>query len=108
MLRPPLEPGQYCADAFAEACEKLGITQSMGRVGSALDNAAAESFFSTLEHERLSRRTYQTRQEARRDVAHWIDDFYNRRRKHSTNGMKSPIDYETEHRNIESERTEAA
>jgi transposase InsO family protein len=80
----------------------------MGRVGSALDNAAAESFFSTLEHERLSRRTYTTRVEARQDVARWIDDFYNRRRKHSTNGMKAPIDYETEHRNLESETAEAA
>ncbi len=99
---------QYTSDAFAQACAKLEITQSMGRVGSALDNAAAESFFSTLEHERLTRRTYTTRVEARRDVARWIDDFYNRRRKHSTNGMKSPIDYETEHRNLESETAEAA
>ena len=99
---------QYTSDAFAKACAKLEITQSMGRVGSALDNAAAESFFSTLEHERLSRRTYTTRVEARQDVARWIDDFYNRRRKHSTNGMKSPIDYETEHRNVESETAEAA
>ncbi len=99
---------QYNADAFAEACERLGITQSMGRVGCALDNAAAESFFSTLEHERLSRRIYATRAEARQDVARWIDDFYNRRRKHSTNAMRSPIDYETEHRNLESEAAQAA
>ena len=99
---------QYYADEFAEACQRLGITQSMGRVGSALDNAVAESFFSTLEHERLSRCDYQTRAQARQDVAHWIDDFYNRRRKHSTNGMKSPIDYETEHRNLKSEAAEAA
>lgn len=99
---------QYTSDAFAEACERLGITQSMGRVGSALDNSPAESFFSTLEHERLSRRIYATRAEARLDVARWIDDFYNRRRRHSTNGMKSPIDYETQHRNLELERTEAA
>lgn len=99
---------QYNADAFAEACERLGITQSMGRVGCALDNAAAESFFSTLEHERLSRHSYATRAEARQDVARWIDDFYNRRRKHSTNGMKSPIDYETEHHNREAEAAQAA
>ena len=99
---------QYTSDAFAKACDKLGIIQSMGRVGSAHDNAAAESFFSTLEHERLSRRTYTTRVEARQDVARWIDDFYNRRRKHSTNGMKSPINYETEHRKLQSETAEAA
>ena len=88
---------QYTSAAFAQACERLGIARSMGRVGSALDNAAAESFFSTLENERLSRIHYATRAEARRDVAWWIDDFYNRRRKHSTIGMRSPIDYEHEH-----------
>ena len=99
---------QYCADDFAKACKGLGITQSMGRVGSALDNAVAESFFSTLEHERLSRRDYETRAEARQDVARWIDSFYNRQRRHSTNAMKSPIDYETEHHNTESETAQAA
>jgi putative transposase len=50
----------------------------MGRVGSALDNAAAESFFSTLEHELLSRRQFHTRDEARHIVAGGIDGFYNR------------------------------
>ncbi len=48
--------GEYVGDLFASACRALGVTQSMGRVGSALDNAAAESFNSTLEHELLSRR----------------------------------------------------
>ena len=52
---------QYTSDAFAQACRRLGAIQSMGRVGCALDNAAAESFFSTLEHERITRRRYQTR-----------------------------------------------
>jgi transposase InsO family protein len=85
---------QYTSDVFADACHKLGITLSMGRVGSALDNAVAESFFSTLEHELLSRRRFATRAEARRAVATWIDQFYNPRRRHSTNGMISPIDYE--------------
>ena len=85
---------QYTSDAFAEACRRLGVTQSMGRVGCALDNAAAESFFSTLEHELVSRRRYQTRDQARRDIATWIDTWYNRRRLHSTNNMTSPIEYE--------------
>jgi len=66
----------------------------MGRVGSALDNAAAESFFSTLEHELLSRRQFATRDEARAAVAGWIDRFYNRIRRHSSAGMRSPIDHE--------------
>lgn len=86
---------QYTSRAFTQACEHLGITRSTGRVGSALDNAAAESFFSTLEHELLTRHRYATRVEARRAVARWIDDWYNRRRKHTTIDMKSPIDYET-------------
>jgi transposase InsO family protein len=84
----------YTADRFTSACVKLDIQQSMGRVGSALDNAAAESFFSTLEHELLTRNTYATRAEARQAVARWIDEFYNPRRRHSTCAMLSPIDYE--------------
>ncbi len=85
---------QYTSEAFAEACGRLGVTQSMGRVGSALDNAAAESFFSTLEHELVTRRRYLTRDHARADIAAWIDTWYNRRRLHSTNNMTSPIEYE--------------
>ncbi len=85
---------QYTSDAFAEACRRLGVTQSMGRVGCALDNAAAESFFSTLEHERISRRRYRTRDQARADIAAWIDTWYNTKRLHSTNNMLSPTDYE--------------
>lgn len=65
----------------------------MGRVGSALDNAAIESFFSTLEFELLSRRHFETKAQARREVAAWIDR-YNRTRRHSACGMRSPMDYE--------------
>lgn len=83
----------YTADLFTEACDHHKIRQSMGRTGSCLDNAAAESFFSTLEHELLSRTKFRTKEEARRRVAAWIDN-YNRRRRHSVCGMKSPIDYE--------------
>ena len=85
---------QYTSDAFAQACRRLGVTQSMGRVGCALDNAAAESFFSTLEHERITRQRYQTRDQARADIANWIDTWYNTVRLHSTNNMLSPTEYE--------------
>jgi putative transposase len=61
-------------------------------LSTALSNAAAESFFSTLEHELLSRTTFLTKQEARQRVAIWIDN-YNRHRRHSVCG-KSPVDYE--------------
>ena len=94
VLRRPLEPKQYTSNTFAAACAKLKITQSMGRVGCALDNAAAESFFSTLQHELISRRRWRTRDQARADIAVWIDTWYNRKRLHSTNNMTSPIDYE--------------
>jgi putative transposase len=83
----------YTADLFTEACGHHKIRQSMGRTGSCLDNAAAESFFSTLEHELRSRTTFRTKEDARRRVAAWIDS-YNRTRRHSVCKMKSPIDYE--------------
>ena len=85
---------QYTSDAFAAACRRLKITQSMGRVGCALDNACAESFFSTLEHELITRHRYQTRDQARADIAAWIDTWYNTKRLHSTNNILSPTDYE--------------
>jgi transposase InsO family protein len=84
----------YTADDFTGLCTRLKITQSMGRVGSCFDNAAAESFFSTLEWEVLSRHHFSTRAEAREVVTRWVCDFYNKARLHSSCGMKSPIDYE--------------
>ena len=85
---------QYTSRDFSQACRRLGVTQSMGRTGSALDNAAAESFFSTLTHELIARRRWATRTQARRDIATWISDWYNPLRLHSTNNMTSPIDRE--------------
>jgi transposase InsO family protein len=85
----------YTAYDFTSLCDSLGIVQSMGRTGSCFDNAAAESFFSTLEHEVLSRHHFKTRDEAQRVVVNWVVDFYNSRRRHSSCGMQSPIDYET-------------
>ena len=71
----------------------IGTAHSMGRTESALDNAVAESFNSTLEFELLSRQHFSTREQARRAVAGWIDE-YNTVRRHSTAGMLSPVDYE--------------
>ena len=65
----------------------------MGRVGSALDNAASESLNSTLEHELLSRNTFETKDQARRAVARFID-VYNTRRRHSSCEMLPPVAYE--------------
>jgi transposase InsO family protein len=85
--------GEYTGGLFATACARAGVTQSMGRTGSALDNAAAESFNSTLEFELLRGHRFATRAQARRAVVDWIEE-YNQDRRHSTNGMLSPIDYE--------------
>lgn len=85
----------YTATDFTKLCKtRLGIRQSMGRVGSCFDNAAAEAFFSTLEHEVLSRHHFTTRDEARRVVLAWCHEFYNVTRRHSSAGMLSPDDYE--------------
>ncbi len=93
MLRRPPDFAEYTGDLFAAACKALGVVQSMGRVGSALDNAAAESFNSTLEHELLSRRPFATKDQARREVARFVD-AYNHRRRHSSCEMLSPVVYE--------------
>jgi transposase InsO family protein len=85
--------GEYTGELFAAACRSAGVTQSMGRTGSALDNAVAESFNSTLEFELLREQRFATREQARRAVAAWIDE-YNTIRRHSTNGLRSPVDYE--------------
>lgn len=85
--------GEYVGDVFTEACAALKAVQSMGRVGSALDNAAAESFNSTLEHELLSRRHFATKEQARREVACYID-VYNHQRRHSSAQMMPPVAYE--------------
>jgi transposase InsO family protein len=85
--------GEYVGDLFDRACKKLGVTQSMGRVGSALDNAAAESFNSTLEHELLSRKHFATKDQARREIAQFVDN-YNHRRRHSSCEMLPPVAYE--------------
>jgi putative transposase len=84
---------EYTAGSFRQACERLGIAQSMGRPGSALDNAVIESWHSTLEFELRSLRKFATRAQARSAVAAWIED-YNHVRRHSALGMRSPVDYE--------------
>jgi putative transposase len=87
---------EYTAKLFQAACSRVGITQSMGRPGSALDNAAIESWHSTLTFELLDLEQFTTKAQARRRVAAWIEE-YNRDRKHSALGMHSPITFELAH-----------
>jgi putative transposase len=84
---------EYTARLVRAACARLGIIQSMGRPGSALDNAVIESWHSTLECELRSVEHFATKAAARAKVAAWIDD-YNRHRRHSALRMMSPVDYE--------------
>jgi putative transposase len=84
---------EYTAGLVRQACERLGITQSTGRPGSALDNAVIESWHSTLEFELRSLEDFKTRAAARSRVSAWIQD-YNHNRRHSALGMMSPVDYE--------------
>jgi putative transposase len=84
---------EYTAGAFRTACTRMGITQSMGRVGSALDNAVIESWHSTVEFELRRLERFTTKAQGRRTVAAWIED-YNADRRHSALGMASPIDHE--------------
>jgi transposase InsO family protein len=85
---------EYTSEDYGKACRRLGVLQSMGRVGSALDNAAAEAFNSTVKVEYIHRHRFTTRAEARIKISTWIVDFYNLRRRHSACDGMSPIDYE--------------
>jgi putative transposase len=71
-----------------------GITCSMSRSGNVWDNAAMESFFSSLKTERTARKIYRTRDEAKADVFDYIKRFYNPKRRHSTIGYRSPVAFE--------------
>lgn len=83
------------AATLGRLCHALGVVQSMGRVGSALDNSPPEAFNSTLKVEFAHRHRFRTRAEARLKIVTWITGFYNPIRRHSLAGGLSPIDYET-------------
>lgn len=87
---------EFTAGRFRQACERIGVRQSMGRPGSALDNAVIESWHSTVEFELRRLEHFTTRAHARAGVAAWIED-YNHARRHSALDMSSPIDYELRH-----------
>ena len=84
---------EYTAHRFRQACQRLGVQQSMGRPGSALDNAVIEAWHSTLKFELRSVEHFATRAAARARVSSWIAG-YNTHRRHSACQMMSPVDYE--------------
>jgi putative transposase len=85
---------QYTSQHFQELLADNGIVCSMSRSGNVWDNAAMESFFSSLKTERIRGKVYRTRDAARADVFDYIERFYNTVRRHSTIGYLSPVDYE--------------
>src|SRR4051794_31954720 len=107
VLRPPVELAEYTAKNFQAACGRVGIKQSMGRAGSALDNAVIESWHSTVEFELRQLEHFTTKAQARRRVAVWIEE-YNHHRRHSSLQMRSPIAYELHHAQQPSDHPGAA
>lgn len=92
------DPGcQYTSYAFGKRCQEAGVMPSIGSVGDAYDNAMAESFFATLERELLSRRRFRSQAEAKMAVFEWLEGWYNRHRRHSSLGYRSPVNYELAH-----------
>lgn len=87
----------YTSAKYAATLHRLGLRQSVGRTGICYDNAMAESFFSTLQNERVHRTQYPTREHARRDIVKYIELLYNARRRHSRLGYKTPNQVYAEH-----------
>lgn len=85
---------QYTSEQFQRLMADHGITCSMSRSGNVWDNAAMESFFSSLKTERTARKVYRTRNDAKADVFDYIERFYNPKRRHSTIGYLSPVEFE--------------
>ena len=85
---------QYAAGEYQRLLSESGMICSMSRKGDCWDNAPMESFFATLKAELVNREQFKTRQEAKAKIFEYIEVFYNRQRRHSTLGYKSPVDFE--------------
>jgi putative transposase len=88
---------QYTSIAFGRRCREAGVRLSMGTVADCFDNAMCESFFATLECELLARSHFATHEQARREIFHFLEAWYNPLRLHSGLGYRSPIIYEQLH-----------
>lgn len=91
---------QYTSDDYQAFLKANNLTSSMSRRGHCLDNAVAESFFHSLKTERVKRKIYATRDEARADLFDYIEVFYNRVRLHSHLGHQSPEEFEVRYKSV--------
>jgi transposase InsO family protein len=85
---------QYASEAYRQRLRAAGVVSSMSRRGNCYDNAAMESFWSSLKRELVHRRQFQTRAEAQTAIFEWLEVFYNRERFHSALDYQSPVDFE--------------
>ena len=85
---------QYASADYRSALAQAGLVASMSRKGNCYDNAAMESFWSTLKLELVYRRNFQTRAHAQTEIFDYIEVFYNRQRSHSALNYLSPVDFE--------------
>ena len=86
---------QYASAAYRQRLAQASVIPSMSRPGNCYDNAAMESFWSSLKRELVHRCEFTTRIEARTAIFEWLEVFYNRERLHSALGFQSPVDFET-------------
>ena len=89
---------QYTSYEWQSFLTEHGLEGSMSRRGNCHDNAVAESFFQLLKRERIKKRIYSTREQARADIFNYIEMFYNVKRKHGSNNLLSPVNFENQYR----------
>lgn len=87
---------QYCSDAYQRLLKVYQLRGSMSRKGNCWDNAVAESFFHTLKTELIYEIIYQTKGEAKQNIFHYLEVYYNRKRRHSSIGYQTPFEFENQ------------
>ena len=88
---------QFTSWVFTRRAQESGLVASMGSIGDCYDNAVIESFWARMQVELLNRRRWRTRIELANAIFEYLEIFHNRQRRHSSIGMRTPIEYETMH-----------
>jgi transposase InsO family protein len=97
VLRRPLEPGQFASWTFTTRAKESGLLASTGSIGDCFDNAVAEAFWARMQVELLNRRKWRTRVELANAIFEYLEIFHNRQRRHSSLGMRTPVEHEMLH-----------